>query len=53
MAADGLGSEVGPVVPVLGLAVSIAAVVVGVNLYAQGLAVAVAHRRPARDLRTE
>jgi predicted lysophospholipase L1 biosynthesis ABC-type transport system permease subunit len=53
VAADGLGSEAAPVVPLLGLAASVAILLVVVNLYAQGLALAIARRRPGADLRTE
>jgi H+/Cl- antiporter ClcA len=49
LAADGLGTEGGPAVPV----VTVGAAVGAVNLYAQGRATAVARRWPGADLRTE
>lgn len=53
LAADGLGSEVGPAVPFVALAAAVVLVLALVNLYAQGLATTVARRRPGADLRTE
>ncbi len=53
MAADGLGSEVGPAVPVLAIGIAVVVVLTLVNLYAQGLATVVARREPGVDLRTE
>ncbi len=53
LAADGLGSEVGPATPVLAIGTAVVVVLTLVNLYAQGLATAVARRRPGADLRTE
>ena len=52
-AADGLGSEVGPVVPLLAIGAAALAVLLVVNLYGQGLAVVVVRRKPGGDLRTE
>ena len=53
LAADGLGSEVGPAVPVLAIGTAVVVVLTLVNLYAQGLATVVARREPGVDLRTE
>jgi hypothetical protein len=53
LAADGLGSEVGPAVPLAAITATVLLVLALVNLYAQGLAVVVARRRPGTDLRTE
>lgn len=53
LAADGLGSEVGPTVPLLVIAAAAVAVLLAVNLYALWLARTVARRAPGRDLRTE
>lgn len=52
-AADGLGSEVGPTVPVPAIAIATVGVLVLVNLYGQGLAVVVGRRKPGEDLRSE
>jgi hypothetical protein len=52
-AADGLGSEVGPVVPGLAILGATLVVLLIVNLYGQGLAVVVGRRKPGADLRTE
>ena len=53
LAADGLGSEVGPAVPLAAITAAVLLVLALVNLYAQGLATVVARRRPGTDLRTE
>ena len=53
LAADGLGSEVGPAVPLVAIGATVLLVLVLVNLYAQALATAVARREPGGDLRAE
>ncbi len=53
LAADGLGSEVGPLVPVITLVVAAAALLLAVNLYGQVLATVVGRRHPGRDLHAE
>ena len=53
LAADGLGSEVGPTIPVLAIALGVLAVLAAVNLFGQWLAWGAARRHPGRDLRTE
>ncbi len=53
LAADGLGSEVGPTVPLAAIVATVLLVLALVNLYAQGLATVVARSRPGTDLRTE
>ena len=53
LAADGLGSEVGPAVPLVAISAAVLLVLVLVNLYAQALATAVARRGPGADLRAE
>ena len=53
LAADGLGSEIGPTVPLLMIGAATLVVLILVNLYAQGLATVVARREPGVDLRTE
>lgn len=53
LAADGLGTEVGPTVPLLTIGIATLVVLLAVNLYAQGLATVVARRKPGGDLRTE
>jgi ABC-type antimicrobial peptide transport system permease subunit len=52
-AADGLGSEVGPVLPGLAILGATLGVLLLVNLYGQALAVVVGRRRPGGDLRAE
>jgi hypothetical protein len=52
-AADGLGSEVGPVLPGLAILGATLGVLLLVNLYGQALAVVVGRRRPGGDLRSE
>jgi NADH:ubiquinone oxidoreductase subunit 6 (subunit J) len=53
LAADGLGSEVGPLVPLLTVTAATLALLVVVNLYGQALATLVARRHPGQDLHTE
>jgi NADH:ubiquinone oxidoreductase subunit 6 (subunit J) len=53
LAADGLGTEVGPAIPVAAIVLAAAAVLLAVNVYGQWLAEVVSRRRPGRDLRTE
>lgn len=53
LAADGLGTEVGPTVPLVTIGLALLVVLLAVNLYAQGLATVVARRKPGGDLRTE
>jgi ABC-type antimicrobial peptide transport system permease subunit len=53
LAADGIGSELAPTVPLLTIALGALVVFLAVNLYGQWLAFAAGRRRPGRDLRTE
>jgi hypothetical protein len=53
LAADGLGSEIGPLVPLTAILAAGAALLLLVNVYGQGLATVTARRRPGADLREE
>lgn len=53
LAADGLGSVVGPLVPMTTIVVACLGLLVVVNAYGQGLATAMARRKPGADLREE
>ena len=53
LAADGIGTEVGPTLPTATIVVGVVAVLATVNLYAQGLATVVSRRDPGSDLRNE
>ena len=53
LAADGLGSELDPTVPLLAILLGALLVLALVNLYGQWLAFVVGRRRPGVDLRSE
>jgi hypothetical protein len=53
LAADGLGSEIGPLVPLTAILAAGAALLLLVNVYGQGLATVTSRRRPGADLHEE